>query len=129
VGYAEETMRLKWVCAVLLGVTSAAAQESTGSITGKVDALDLYTPNATVTILSPVQIETNADSDGAFFIPNLAPGTYKLRIHAVGFFGKDSELRVATGAETSAGRVVLEVKVPPCVGHPRRPRLSEKTAD
>jgi len=119
-------MRLGWVLAAVLGVGSAAAQENVGSITGKmVDTLDSYIPNATVTILSPLQMETKADSDGEFFLANLPPGEYKLRIQLPGFFSRNLGVSVEAGKEASLGHVVLEVKVPPCLGNAREPRISQ----
>ncbi len=72
--------------------------------------LDLKLPNATVTILGPLQMEATADSDGEFVVPNLKPGVYKLRVQVPGFFSSDLEIAVMAGKEASLGHVVLEVK-------------------
>lgn len=120
-------MWLRWACAVALGVMTAAAQENTGSITGKVvDALDLKLPNATVTILGPLQMEATPDSDGQFVVPNLKPGVYKLRVQVPGFFSSDLEIAVMAGKEASLGHVVLEVNPPPCIGRAEKPGISDK---
>ena len=119
-------MPLRWACAAVLGVMSAAAQESPGSITGTVvDAIPLFIPNATVTILSPVERAISADAAGNFNIAGLAPGTYKLRVQAPGFVSKGLEIAVESDRETSLVHVTLEVKAQgPCVGSPRKPRIS-----
>jgi hypothetical protein len=67
-------MPLKSVCVWVLTVASAAAQENSGSIAGTVvDAAASVIPNAAVMIVSPVQLETTADSVGKFLLANLAP--------------------------------------------------------
>jgi Carboxypeptidase regulatory-like domain len=127
VRYAEDTMRLELVCAMLATAT-VNGQTASGSITGTaVDSEGAPIPNATVSILSPVELATTSDSAGEFLIAKLATGTYKLRIHASGFVTKGLEASVAGWKKTTLGHVVLEVKVPPCVGKLRRPQISETT--
>jgi hypothetical protein len=126
VGYAENTMRLRWACAAVLGVASVAAQENTGSIAGRVvDATNLGIPSATVAIVGPVDLAAATDRAGKFFVTGLAPGTYKLRIEAPGFRSKDLEVSVEAGKEMSLDHVVLEVKAPACLGDGNKPRISE----
>ncbi len=119
-------MRLELVCAVVLSAASLAAQESPGTITGTVvDSAGSQVPGTTVTIVSPISLETKTDNSGEFVIHGLAPGAYEVRVQQAGFVTRELEVRVEVGKETSLGRVVLEVMVPPCVGHARKPRISE----
>src|ERR1700728_5115289 len=84
------TMRLKWVCAVVLGMTSVAAQQNPGSITGKVvDVTDAVIPNTELTLLSPTTATTTADAAGNFVMAGLKPGTYRLRVQKAGFWAKN----------------------------------------
>jgi Carboxypeptidase regulatory-like domain len=118
-------MGLKWACVWALSMASAVAQESSGSIAGTVvDAADLVIPNADVMIVNPVRLAA-VDSDGKFSLANLAPGAYELRVQARGFVTKHLEIAVEAGGEKTLGRVALEVKVPPCVGSARNPRIFE----
>jgi hypothetical protein len=121
-------MRLRRVCVLVLGVASAVAQESPGTITGTVvDAAGLQVPGTTVTIVSPISLETITDNSGEFAIHGLAPGAYEVRVQRPGFVARELEVPVEVGKETELGRVVLEVKIPPCVGKLRRTRISEAT--
>jgi hypothetical protein len=127
VGYAEETMRLGWVCALVFSVTTVAAQETSGSIRGTiVDAANSVVPDAVVTVVGPVSQATKTDASGEFVIAGLAPGTYKLRIQEPGFITRDLEASAETGKETSLGRVVLAIPAPPpCLESAKAPRISE----
>jgi hypothetical protein len=126
VGYAEQTMRLRWVCVLVLGVVNALAQDETGRITGTVvDGGNFLMPNATVSIVSPTPVEIKTDGYGEFVITRLSPGVYKLRVQKPGFVVKDLDVSVEADREASLGHVVLDVKFAPCVGNLRRPRISE----
>ena len=119
-------MRLRWVCVLVLSVASAVAQENTGSIMGAVvDPEGAAIPNATVTIVSPVSLETKTRETGEFVLGGLAPGTYTLRVQEPGFRTRDLEVRVEAGKETSLGRFLLEVKSFQCLGNANKPRISE----
>lgn len=79
-------MGLRWVCVWALGMTSAVAQESTGSIAGMVvDMEGAVIPNTAVTVVSPASLETKTDAMGEFVLDDLAPGAYELRFHQAGF--------------------------------------------
>jgi hypothetical protein len=94
-------MGLRWTCAVLLGVVSAAAQQSPGSITGTVvDMEGAVIANATVTIVGPVSLGTKSREMGEFVLGGLAPGAYTLRVEEPGFRTKDLEVQVEAGRET-----------------------------
>jgi hypothetical protein len=121
-------MRPELVCAMLAAAT-VNGQTASGSITGTVvDSEGAAIPNATVSIVSPIEQAPTTDSAGKFFAADLKPGTYKLRITVLGFVTKDLETSVTAGKETTLARVVLEVKVPPCVGKLRKPQISETTS-
>ena len=76
------------IIAMVLGSSHLSlAQETTGTISGKVvDAQGLAIPGATVTVTGP-QGERSAVTDGAgnFTVPYLTPGTYALKIELQGF--------------------------------------------
>jgi len=74
------------VC-VLLTAIPAAAQETTGSIAGRVvDSQDLPVPGATVTVTTPQGQRTfTTDEDGRFLAPFLTPGQYGVAVELQGF--------------------------------------------
>jgi hypothetical protein len=65
----------------------AAAQETTGTITGRtVDAQGLAVPGATVTVSGPQGQKTAiTDGQGRFSFPFVTPGTYSVRTELQGF--------------------------------------------
>jgi carboxypeptidase family protein len=74
--------------AIVLAFTSlAAAQGTTGSISGRiVDPQGLAVPGATVTVTGPQGTRTGVtDSDGRFNVPFLTPGTYAIKAELQGF--------------------------------------------
>jgi len=120
-------MGLRWVGFWALGMASAVAQESPGSITGTVvDVTSEGLPGADVIVQSPTAMATETDAAGKFVIAGLTPGAYTLRIQKTGFLAKDLGVSVEAGTETPLGRVALEVKaLGPCLGKPKKPRISE----
>ncbi len=109
-------MRQGFLCAMLLGVASITAQETTGRITGTVvDSEGSVIPNVTVAIVSPVSLETKTDATGEFAIGGLAPDFYTLQFRVPGFETSDIATTVAAGRERSLGPIVLEIgAVPNC---------------
>jgi hypothetical protein len=96
-----------------------------GRITGTVvDGGNFLLPNATASIVSPTPVEIKTDEYGEFVITRLSPRVYKVRIQKPGFAVKDLDVSVEADSEASLDHVVLEVKLPPCVGL-QRPRISE----
>ena len=82
------------VLALVLAVAGlSAAQETTGTITGRIsDAQGLAVPGATVTLTGAQGARTFVtDADGNFSAPFLTPGTYTVRAELQGF--KASETR------------------------------------
>src|SRR6185503_4314550 len=86
----EDTMRgttlIAAVCVLLTAIPSAA-QETTGSIAGRVvDSQDLPVPGATVTVTTPQGQRTfTTDGDGRFLAPFLTPGQYGVAVELQGF--------------------------------------------
>ena len=66
---------------------AAAAQETTGTLTGKLtDIQGLAVPGATVNVTGPQGLKTFvSDADGRFQAPFLTPGTYDVRAELQGF--------------------------------------------
>jgi hypothetical protein len=121
-------MRVRWLCILVLGAASLAAQEASGSLAGTVvDQVDSPIPNAKISIagLSSLQIKT--DAVGEFVIAGLVPGTYNLRLESPGFTTKELEAHVEARKGSSLGRVVLQVPPPsPCLGSAKTPLISER---
>jgi Carboxypeptidase regulatory-like domain len=65
-------------------VWPAAAQITTGTVSGSVkDAQGAVVPGATVTLISTARgtkSETQTSTEGDFIFPNVAPGTYTVRV-------------------------------------------------
>ena len=70
-----------------VGVGFAAAQETTGTITGRaIDAQGLPVPGATITATGPQGVKTTiTDSQGHFSFPFITPGMYTVRSELQGF--------------------------------------------
>ena len=66
---------------------AASAQETTGTLTGKLtDTQGLAVPGATVTVTGPQGAKSFVtDADGTFRVPFLTPGTYDVRAELQGF--------------------------------------------
>lgn len=108
-------MGLRWVCVLMLAVTSAVAQDGSGSVSGTVvDVTSAGIPGALITIESPMPMAgAVADSIGRFVIHGIPPGTYSLVIQVAGFLQREFEVQIEDGKETSEGRVTLEIVPPP----------------
>jgi outer membrane receptor for ferrienterochelin and colicin len=72
---------------VLVGASHGWAQETTGSVSGRVtDAQGLAVPGATVTLTGPQGSKSAVtDADGRYTIPLLVPGTYIAKAELQGF--------------------------------------------
>jgi hypothetical protein len=75
------------VAAVLFAATGLIAQETTGTISGRiVDPQGLAVPGVTVTAGGAQGAKTSVtDAEGRYTIPFLTPGTYTLRAEIQGF--------------------------------------------
>ena len=84
-------MRLRTISLLLLALAlpfgSASAQETTGSIQGRiVDPQNLAIPGVSVTVSGPQGTKAAVSgSDGRFALPFLTPGVYSLRAELQGF--------------------------------------------
>lgn len=90
------------------GYVSAFQAESSGVLAGRIiDARDgRPVPYATVLLLG-TDVAEFADSNGAFRLNDLVPGSYTLRARQIGYFPKDTALTIAPG--TAATTVALRL--------------------
>jgi len=79
--------RMAFLLAVLLASTSLYAQETTGTVKGRiVDAQGLAIPGVTVTVTGTQGSKTAvSDAEGRYNIPFLTPGVYTVRAELQGF--------------------------------------------
>lgn len=81
-----------------------AAQEAVGAIRGTVtDQAGAVIQKATVTVTNKATAasrKVNAGDDGIYFVPNLLPGEYEVKIEAQGFATQVTTLTVQTGSTT-----------------------------
>jgi outer membrane receptor protein involved in Fe transport len=95
----------------LVGASAASAQETTGTLTGKLtDTQGLAVPGATVTVTGPQGSKSfTTDTDGRFNAPFLTPGTYTVRAELTGFKAVDiTGVSVQLGQTTDVG-IKMEV--------------------
>jgi hypothetical protein len=109
-------MHVRASAALLLTLTLAvsgvaAAQETTGTITGRIaDAQGLAVPGATVTITGPQGARTFVtDAEGQYHAPFLTPGVYTVRAELQGF--KAVEQRNVTVSLGQTANVPLRMEV------------------
>jgi hypothetical protein len=95
-----------------LVATHAAAQETTGTISGRVvDAQGLAVPGVTVTVTGPQGAKTAVtDNEGRYTVPFLTPGIYSLHAELQGFDSVDR-----TGVQVRLGQT-FEIAVTMQVG-------------
>src|SRR5688572_25852762 len=101
------TIKLKIsLLAVLLFAAGATAQQSSGTLRGKVaDEFGGLIVGATVTVAdaSGVQKTATTDAEGNFAFPSLPPGRYTLTVVAPGFaVYENSEVELAAGANVQS---------------------------
>src|SRR5688500_9659894 len=95
----------------LVGAGAASAQETTGTLSGKLtDNQGLSVPGAMVTVTGPQGAKTfTTDTDGRFNAPFLTPGTYSVRAELTGFKAVDiTGVSVSLGQTTDVG-IKMEV--------------------
>jgi TonB-dependent receptor len=94
--------------AALFATVSSSAQSTTarGTLAGNVaDAAGGVLPGARIT-LDPNGPTAVADEQGAFFLTNLAPGAYTVKIDALGFQSFTDRVTITSGAVTTEHAVV-----------------------
>ena len=97
--YLKSVTILAAAAVLLLGVSSAVAQETTGGLRGSVKD-DVGTPiaGAVVEASGPLgTLATTTDQSGEFRFPRLAAGTYKVVAKYVGYLDAAVEVRVDLG--------------------------------
>jgi hypothetical protein len=99
------------VLAIVLAWTgSASAQETTGTITGRVlDAQGLAVPGVSVTVTGPQGARTlTTDADGRYNAPLLVPGVYTVRAELTGFRAAEARnVNVVLGSTTTANLTLV----------------------
>jgi len=92
------------ICALAVGSTPAAAQQTTGNIQGRiVDAQKAAVPGVTVTAKNPSTGYSRSevtDTEGIYRLNGLPVGTYDLRAELSGFQGYDRKAVVVNVAQT-----------------------------
>ncbi|KAF2079339.1 TonB-dependent receptor [Flavobacterium sharifuzzamanii] len=91
------TISLLTLCFVLLTGTSVLAQEK-ATIKGQISS-DSGTADNISVALKGTKIGTNTDTKGNYEIKNLKPGTYIIRVSAVGFTSKEKSITLNSGDE------------------------------
>ncbi|WP_369013419.1 TonB-dependent siderophore receptor [Flavobacterium anhuiense] len=91
------TISLLTLCLVLLTGTSVFAQEK-ATIKGQISS-DSGTADNISVALKGTKIGTNTDTKGNYEIKNLKPGTYIIRVSAVGFTSKEKSITLNSGDE------------------------------
>jgi hypothetical protein len=102
---------LALLAALAVASGTAWAQETTGTITGRVvDAQGLAVPGVTVTAIGP-QGETTAvtNAEGQYTLPFLTPGTYTVRARLTGFKNLEQQNVTVTLGQTTTLPLRMEV--------------------
>ena len=96
---------------VVCAVGIAAAQETTGTISGRiVDAQGLAIPGATVTVTGPQGTKTVVtDSTGRFVAPYLTPGVYSIKAELQGFKSAEKKDIAVRLGQTADIPITMEV--------------------
>ncbi|MGE3273643.1 MAG: TonB-dependent receptor [Vicinamibacterales bacterium] len=105
--------RMSAICMALVFAlaTVASAQETTGSLSGKLtDSQGLAVPGVTITVTGDQGTKTFvSDSEGRFRAPLLVPGTYTVRAELQGFKAVElSSVNVSLGQNTDLA-IAMEV--------------------
>ena len=97
-------------CLLLFFSTLFANAQTTGSISGKVTDTSNKPLNAVNISLKGTQKGAATNANGNFRIENVSPGSYTLRITAVGYVSRDVPVKVASGQTLSVPTIVLKSK-------------------
>lgn len=99
------------VALLIASAAAVAAQETTGTVAGRVvDAQGLAIPGATVTLTGPQGARTFvSDADGNFSAPFLTPGTYTVRGELQGFKAAEARNVNVSLGQTTTVNLKMEV--------------------
>lgn len=86
------------LCFILFLATTAWSQEK-ATIKGQVTLLDGQSPENISVILKGNRLGTSTNIDGNYQIKNIKPGTYTLKVTAVGYITKEKNVTVTEGQE------------------------------
>jgi|SRR5689334_14324504 len=97
------------VVTVSIAITSVSAQERKGSLTGHATDIN-HDPLVGARVeLEPVGYTTASDTQGKFFISDLVPNKYTLKISYVGFKSFSSEVVITPGTVANV-EAVLDIE-------------------
>ena len=85
-------------CFFLLAATSISAQEK-ASIKGQISLTNSQAADNVSVVLKGTKIGTNTDSNGFYEIKNLKPGSYVIKVSAVGHSSKEKSISLNAGDE------------------------------
>ena len=85
-------------CFFLLAATSICAQEK-ASIKGQISLTDNQAADNISVTLKGTKIGTNTDKNGFYEIKNLKPGSYVIKVSAVGHSSKEKSISLNAGDE------------------------------
>ena len=107
------TLRIGMVLLVLffVGVSQAAAQSDKGAIAGKVSDSSGGVLQGAEVVLEPSGARAVSDSQGQFFLNNVATGHYTVTVTYVGFSALVKEIDVTAGQPTSVDAKLSLVSV------------------
>jgi len=82
-------------------VSSVNAQQSSGSISGKITTADNSPAEGVTIILKNTSKNAIADNNGSFTIKNVEPGNYLLAVSLVGYKDAEQQVTVENGRKTA----------------------------
>ncbi len=104
---------LTLLCVLLLLSVSALAQTDRGTITGIVsDSAGASIPGATVTVTNVATNSTSTgitNAEGIYVVPQLQPGTYKVRVEKTGFKVTEITQLALTAGNTASANISLTI--------------------
>ena len=92
------TISLLSLCFFLFAATSISAQEK-ASVKGQISLTNNQTADNVSVTLKGTKIGTNTDSNGFYEIKNLKPGSYVIKVSAVGYSSKEKSISLNAGDE------------------------------
>src|SRR5262249_31155105 len=104
-------LRAFLIALTLLTGSVAAAQETTGTLSGRlIDSQGLPGPGAAVNVTGPQGSRTvTSDSTGRFSVPFLVPGTYSIRSELQGFKAVEQKDLIVRLGQTTDISLTMEV--------------------